>query len=97
VGVIDLLLTDMVMPHGISGSDLAGRLRVRQPSLPVLCISGHTATEGRPIQDLVHDAAFLQKPFSPQTLSRAVRACLDRVTADCGGPREAGTAVASPE
>jgi signal transduction histidine kinase/DNA-binding response OmpR family regulator len=77
--MIDLLLTDMVLPNGINGSELATRLRARQPGLPVLCVSGHCATEGRPIHDLVRNAAFLHKPFSPQTLSRAVRDCLDAI------------------
>jgi signal transduction histidine kinase/DNA-binding response OmpR family regulator len=76
-GTIDLLLTDMVMPNGISGSDLAGRLRARQPNLAVLCISGYTATQGSSINHIVQDAGFLHKPFSPQTLGRAVRECLD--------------------
>jgi len=77
-GIIDLLVTDMVMPNGISGSELAGRLRARKPFLPVLCISGYHATEGGSIQDLVQDAGFLHKPFSPQALSRAVRECLEK-------------------
>jgi len=79
-GIIDLLLTDMVMPNGISGSDLAGRLRARQPRLAVLCISGYTAPKGESLEGMVRDAGFLHKPFSPQTLSRAVRECLDGVT-----------------
>ena len=77
-GIIDLLLTDMVMPDGISGSDLAGRLRERQPGLPVLCISGYTSTQGGSTEGMVQDAGFLRKPFSPQSLGHAVRECLDR-------------------
>jgi CheY-like chemotaxis protein len=80
-GIIDLLLTDMVMPDGISGRDLAGRLRARQPGLPVLCISGYTATQGASFDRVVEGAGFLRKPFSLQTLSRAVRECLDGATA----------------
>jgi len=80
-GIIDLLLTDMVMPNGISGRDLAARLRARQPGLAVLCISGYTATEGGGFDEAVDGAGFLHKPFSPQTLSRAVRECLDGATA----------------
>ncbi len=78
---IDLLLTDMVMPNGISGRDLACRLRARQPELAVLCISGYTATKGGSFEDIVEGAGFLHKPFSLQTLSRAVRDCLDGATA----------------
>jgi signal transduction histidine kinase/CheY-like chemotaxis protein len=76
-GSIDLLLTDMVMPNGISGRDLAARLRARKPGLPVLCISGYTATQGGHSDDLLERASFLHKPFSLQNLAQAVRQCLD--------------------
>ncbi len=75
---IDLLLTDMVMPHGISGRDLAARLRARRPNLPVLCTSGYTATGGGNTDEVLDGAAFLHKPFSLQSLGRAVRDCLDK-------------------
>ncbi|MGO9201708.1 MAG: response regulator [Limisphaerales bacterium] len=81
-GAIDLLLTDMVMPDGISGRDLACRLRASQPDLAVLCISGYTATEGGSFEDIVEGAGFLHKPFSLQAFSRAVRDCLDGATAN---------------
>jgi CheY-like chemotaxis protein len=75
---IDLLLTDMIMPDGISGRDLAAQLRARRPGLPVLCISGYTASAERPaLGELVEGARLLHKPFSVQTLSRAVSECLD--------------------
>ncbi len=74
---IDLLLTDMIMPNGVSGRDLAVQLRARRPGLPILCISGYTATEGVSIEELVVGARLLHKPFSVQTLSRAVHECLE--------------------
>jgi len=90
-GIIDLLVTDMVLPNGISGRDLAGRLRARQPGLAVLCVSGYTASQSGSSDEAVQGAGFLRKPFSLQTLSRAVRECLDGATAG-GRPLDAATA-----
>jgi signal transduction histidine kinase/FixJ family two-component response regulator len=90
-GSIDLLLTDMVMPDGINGRDLASRLRARQPGLAVLCISGYAANQGGSFEEVVQGAGFLHKPFSQQALSRAVRECLDGATAG-GRPLAAATA-----
>src|SRR5207302_2817866 len=39
---IDLLLTDMIMPEGISGWELAEKLRAEKPQLKVLCTSGYS-------------------------------------------------------
>jgi PAS domain S-box-containing protein len=71
-GAIDVLLTDVVMP-GISGRDLAQRLRTLRPEIKIIFISGYT-NEMVFHQD-PPDAAvsFLQKPFSPDALSRKVQ------------------------
>jgi CheY-like chemotaxis protein len=59
---IDLLLTDIVMPGGLSGFDLARRARARQPSLKVMFISAYSVAEAvlqaRPEADTI-----LRKPF----------------------------------
>jgi two-component system cell cycle sensor histidine kinase/response regulator CckA len=75
-GPIHLLLTDMIMP-GMSGVDLARRLRKQWPSIRVLCVSGYTgeSLEGRSALGL--GASLLQKPFTIESLTRAVRAALD--------------------
>jgi signal transduction histidine kinase len=71
---IDLLLTDIVMP-ALRGPELAARLRSSYPALKVLFMSGYTAdTGGAPAGE---PAAFLQKPFTPHDLTRAVREVLD--------------------
>ncbi|MFN8580290.1 MAG: response regulator [Gemmatimonadaceae bacterium] len=76
-GAIDLLLTDMVMPAGISGRELAERLQQRQPGLRVVFSSGYSQeTAGRDI-DLLPGHLFLQKPYPPQSLLQAVRRILD--------------------
>lgn len=69
---IDVVLTDMVMPEGMSGKDLADRLQARRPDLKVVFTSGYTAAGMN--KDGVR---FLQKPYSRETLTQAVRDCLD--------------------
>jgi two-component system cell cycle sensor histidine kinase/response regulator CckA len=78
---IDLLLTDMVMPDGMTGFQLAERLRVDVPKLPVLYTSGHTA--GVPGTQLanVEERHFLAKPYRPAQLLEIVRQCLDNAAA----------------
>jgi two-component system, cell cycle sensor histidine kinase and response regulator CckA len=75
-GPIHLLLTDVVMPH-MSGRELADRLRSMHPEMAILYMSGHT--DDAIVQHGVLEAGthFLQKPFSPETLVRAVRQVLD--------------------
>jgi two-component system, cell cycle sensor histidine kinase and response regulator CckA len=77
-GEIHLLLTDMVMPDGLTGRKLAERLTGEDPRLRVLFTSGYTA--GMPGSDLenVAEGSFLPKPYRPATLLQVVRDCLDR-------------------
>jgi CheY-like chemotaxis protein len=75
-GQVDLLLTDMVMPEGLSGSELAAQLRRRKPSLRVVFTSGYSPEAlGR---DFSHgDTVFLSKPYLPPQLAQLVRQSLD--------------------
>ncbi len=73
---IDLLLTDVVMP-GVNGRELAVRLTAQRRDLKVLFVSGYTGEAIRQHGLLELDAAFLQKPFSPDVLARKVRDVLD--------------------
>ena len=73
---IDLLLTDVVMP-GVSGRVLAERLIQRHPTLKVLYMSGYTDDAIVHHGVLSPDIAFLQKPFTPASFARALRAALD--------------------
>jgi signal transduction histidine kinase/CheY-like chemotaxis protein len=75
---IDLLLTDMVMPEGISGVDLAERLLADRPDLKIIFTSGYTSSEINAEMLARSQARFLQKPYSHTTLARTVRDCLDR-------------------
>jgi CheY-like chemotaxis protein len=72
---IHLLLTDVVMP-GVSGPELATELTRKRPEMKVLFMSGYSGmavTAHGPTRD---GAQFLQKPFSPGSVARAVRAAL---------------------
>jgi len=73
---IDLLLTDMVMPEGISGLNLAGRLRAERPALRVLFTSGYDAEIIGENGVLREGLNFLQKPYRPEQLLAAVRSVL---------------------
>ncbi len=73
---LDLLLTDVVMP-GASGPELAHRLTAERPDLRVLFVSGYPDDSPASAGVLENGTAFLQKPFTPDTLARKVRAVLD--------------------
>jgi len=75
-GKVDLLLTDMVMPEGMTGHDLALQLRRRKPDLKLIFTSGYSA-EVMGIDFGQTDAAFLSKPYLPSALAQLVRQCLD--------------------
>lgn len=74
---IDLLLTDVVMP-GMSGRMLADRLKDSRPEMKVLYMSGYTDDAVVRHGLLEADIAFLQKPFSPDSLIGKVREVLDQ-------------------
>jgi two-component system, cell cycle sensor histidine kinase and response regulator CckA len=74
---ISLLFTDLVMPDGMSGVELATRLRREKPVLKIVLTSGYTneaTTGGLPTPPGTH---FIHKPYKPQALAQAVRDALD--------------------
>jgi nitrogen-specific signal transduction histidine kinase/CheY-like chemotaxis protein len=73
----DLLLTDMVMPGGVSGSKLARSLLRQKPDLKVIYTSGYSRDAIANEHALQEGANFLAKPFSPDRLYQTVRAALD--------------------
>jgi signal transduction histidine kinase/CheY-like chemotaxis protein/HAMP domain-containing protein len=75
---IDLLFTDMVMPAGISGMELANKLLHQNPQLRIVFASGYTVDDvSTDFLSRNNDARFLQKPYTGVTLTRAVREALD--------------------
>jgi CheY-like chemotaxis protein len=70
---VDLLLTDMVMPDGISGLQLADRLKTENPSLKVVFTTGYSAELLGKDFVLREGVNFLQKPYPPQRLVQTVR------------------------
>ncbi|MCU0680836.1 MAG: ATP-binding protein [Polyangiaceae bacterium] len=75
-GPIDLLLSDVVMPL-VSGPELARRLGRSRPGLKILCMSGYTDEAVIRHGALDPGIAFIQKPFTPESLARRVRDVLD--------------------
>lgn len=73
---IDLLLTDVVMP-GISGPELAIQVTAIRPELKVLYMSGYAAQAIVHHGELDADTFFIQKPFTPSSLSAKVREVLN--------------------
>ncbi len=74
---IDLLLTDMILPEGMNGAELARRLLALRPELKVLYCSGYSDEMLRENSPLRHGANFVGKPFVPEKFLQQVRACLD--------------------
>jgi len=75
---IQLLLTDIVMPDGMTGHDLARQLQADKPQLKVIYTSGYSAELGNRHSTMVEGVNFLQKPYAPQKLAEILRKCLDQ-------------------
>jgi two-component system, cell cycle sensor histidine kinase and response regulator CckA len=74
---IDLLVTDMVMPGGMNGRELAERLRQDRQDLKVIYCSGYTDEVLGADSPLRNNPNFLEKPVEPHQFIERVRACLD--------------------
>jgi signal transduction histidine kinase/CheY-like chemotaxis protein/HAMP domain-containing protein len=86
LGKIDLLLTDMVMPEGVSGVELAEALLHDQPNLRIVFTSGYTPNEVSSKMLERNHAKFLQKPYSHNDLAGVVREILDKTGTADGAP-----------
>jgi CheY-like chemotaxis protein len=75
-GRIDLLITDIVMPH-VDGPALVRRVRGSRPDAKVIYVSGYTDDAIIRRGEWEPGTPFLQKPFTSLALARAVRAVLD--------------------
>jgi two-component system, cell cycle sensor histidine kinase and response regulator CckA len=84
-GRIDVLITDVVMP-GLSARELAERFRHQHPAGRVLYMSGYTSETAVQREVVEQNVDFIEKPFTPATLLRRIRAVLNAtVPPDTGG------------
>lgn len=74
---IDLLVTDMLIPHCSTGVELAKKLQNSKAALPVVYISGFGKEIGDEDPDFFRRSPFLQKPVDPAALIEAVLNCLE--------------------
>jgi len=63
-GPVDVLFTDVNLPGGMDGAELAARVRARRPDVPVVYASGRY---GKPdFNGLVPRSVFVEKPYDPE-------------------------------
>jgi two-component system, cell cycle sensor histidine kinase and response regulator CckA len=77
-GSVNLVITDMVMPAGMNGRELADRLKAARPQLKIIYTSGYaddTLADGSALRA---STDFLEKPYRMQEVLRKIRAWLDR-------------------
>lgn len=74
---IDLVITDLVMPDGMTGVELVKQLSAQQPNLKILYISGYSAEVVAGDITVQEGVDFLQKPYDAQKLAYVVRQLLD--------------------
>ncbi len=77
LAVPPLVITDIMLPGGMSGFDVARRLRERHPGIRILAMSGDYDQIGTVEDTVKASGAFLSKPFTPADLLRKVREVLD--------------------
>ena len=75
---IDLVLTDVVLPDGMSGAELAHALRARRPDLPVVFMSGYTENA---LREAMANEIFIAKPFAKADMARALRRAIGAAAA----------------
>ena len=76
---VDIVFSDVMMPGGTNGIDLAREVRQRRPELPILLTSGFADSIGSQAQEL--DIPVLRKPYSLEDLRAAVQQQLQKVHA----------------
>ena len=87
---LDLLVTDVMMPQ-MTGDELARRLRLNEPALKILYLTGYSDRLFKDKVTLWEDEAFLDKPCTVKGLKEAVSLLLSgRVNPEPAGGAEAG-------
>jgi PAS domain S-box-containing protein len=75
-GTIDLVLSDVVMPH-MGVAELSTRLRQHRPGVRILFMSGYSESAVHGHGVIEAGAGLIEKPFTPESLARQVREALD--------------------
>ena len=75
-GAIDLVLSDVVMPH-MGVAELSAQLRQHRPGVRLLFMSGYSETAVYSHGVIEAGAGLIEKPFTPESLARQVREALD--------------------
>jgi two-component system, NtrC family, sensor kinase len=83
-GRFDIVLSDIVMPGGLSGLDLARTLRQHHPELPLVLATGYS---GRASEAVAEGFVLLAKPYSLSALTRAIQSARARAGAT-GRPQQ---------
>ena len=73
----DLLFTDVIMPGGMTGKQLADEVRRLRPGMPVLYTSGYTDNAMAAHGQIDHGDQLLAKPYRRSELAQMIRAALD--------------------
>jgi signal transduction histidine kinase/ActR/RegA family two-component response regulator len=89
-GVIDLLITDVIMP-GMNGPALAKQVRAMRPETKILYMTGYSGEFVRSDM-LIPGVSFIQKPFTPTDLRRKIRKMLADKPASAKKAAAAGSA-----
>jgi CheY-like chemotaxis protein len=76
-GHIDLLVTDVIMPH-MNGPELAERLSAVRPEMKILFVTGYSDNDIGNHGVLDPRIQLLQKPFTPEVLARKIRDVLEK-------------------
>jgi len=74
---IELLFTDVVLPGGMHGPDIAREARLLKPDLPVLYTSGYTGNAIQQLEAVNHEVRLISKPYSIEDLAQRIRSVLD--------------------
>ncbi|KAB2943496.1 MAG: PAS domain S-box protein [Hyphomicrobium sp.] len=74
---IDLIFSDVIMPGGITGNELAAAARERNPAIKILLTSGYDAELAVEADTMADDLKVLRKPYKQADLARALRDILD--------------------
>ena len=76
---IDLVLTDMIMPEGLSGKDIAQRFKSELPGIRIIFMSGYSADIAGTDFAPAEGDYFIGKPFEMHALATVIRKSLDTV------------------